>query len=78
MKKISSSMLKSLWLFAVVLAIMLANGLPLWILISVLIVLLALPLVRELTHKAQVDERQIFISGVALILSFLERRVKNE
>lgn len=52
MKKISSSMLKSLWLFAVVLAIMLANGLPLWILISVLIVLLALPLVRELTHKA--------------------------
>ena len=73
MKKISSSMLKSLWLFAVVLAIMLANGLPLWILISVLIVLLALPLVRELTHKAQVDERQIFISGVALILSFFRK-----
>jgi len=62
MKRISSSMLKSLWLFVVVLVIMSGNGLSLWILIPVLIVLMALPLLRELTHKADADERQIFIS----------------
>ena len=62
MKRISSSMLRSLWLFAVVLVIMLGNNLTLWILIPLLIILLALPLLRELTHKTDADERQIFIS----------------
>ena len=62
MKKISSSMLKSLWLFAVVLVIMISSGLPIWLLVTVLILLLALPLLREITHRSDADERQIYIS----------------
>jgi len=46
----------------VVLAVMLGSGLPLWALIPVLIILLAVPLLRELTHKSDADERQVFIS----------------
>ncbi len=65
MKKVSSSMLKAIWLLAVVLAVMLGNGLPLWILVPILLILLALPLVRELTHKADADERQIYISHLS-------------
>jgi len=68
--KISSSILKSLWLFAVVFLIMIARGLPVWALILLAIVLLALPLAREFRKKSDLDERHLqighFSSHVAL------------
>ncbi len=62
MKKISISMLKSLWLFAIVIVTMIAGGLPVWVLSIFVVVALALPLIREHRHKTDLDERQIHIS----------------
>ena len=60
--KISFSMLKSLWLFAVVLIIFAARGLPVPVLIVLVVLALAAPLIREFRKKTDLDERQIRIS----------------
>jgi len=68
--KISLSILKSLYLFAVVFLIMLARGLPLWLLSFLIILALAAPLIRELGKKSDLDERQIYIGHLSSHISF--------
>lgn len=60
--KISKSMWKSLWLFAVVILIFAAGGLPPWLLAILVVVFLSIPLIREFRKKSDLDERQIQIS----------------
>ncbi len=61
----SKSLLKAIWLFAVVIAIMMAGGLPLWLLAPLLVVLLAAPLIREFSGHSDLDERQRYISHLS-------------
>ena len=68
--KISNSILKNLWLFAVVLLIMVANGLPVWALISLSVILLSLPLYREFHPATDLDERQITIGHFSSHIAF--------
>lgn len=68
--KISASLLKSLWLFAIVLFIMLASGLPQWLVYALVLIFLALPLVREFRPKTELDERQIVISRFSSHIAF--------
>lgn len=60
--KPSVHVLKPFYLIAVVLLVMIARGLPLPILIPLLVFILAVPLIRELRPKTDLDERQIALS----------------
>ncbi len=68
--KISMSILKIIYLFGVVLLIMIARGLPLWILSLLIIIALAAPLIRENMGKTDLDERQIAISHLSSHIAF--------
>ncbi len=68
--KISMSLLKTVWLFAIVVLIMLGRGLPIWLLIVFTILALATPLVREFRKKTDLDERQVYISHFSSHISF--------
>ncbi len=56
--KISVSMLKSLWLFLVMLLVLLGNDIPFPLLALFVLVALAVPLMREFSRQTQSDERQ--------------------
>lgn len=68
--KINMSILKSLYLFAIVFLIMIAGGLPLWLLSIFIIIALAAPLVRENSKKTDLDERQIYIGHLSSHIAF--------
>lgn len=68
--KVSSSLLKSLYLFIVVMLVFAARGLPLWLFVILLILALAAPLVREFKKPTDLDERQVFISHFSSHLAF--------
>ncbi len=68
--KINRSIFKSLYLFAVVFLIMIARGLPVWLLSVIIIIALAAPLFRENMRKTDLDERQVYIGHLSSHLSF--------
>jgi hypothetical protein len=68
--KISKSMLKSFWLLLLALIIMIANGLPVWLVIVLTAVILIAPLIREFRKDTDLDERQIQISHFSSHLTF--------
>jgi len=68
--KISSSLLKSLYLFLVVMLVFAARGLPLWLFVLLLALALAAPLVREFKTPTDLDERQVYISHFSSHIAF--------
>ena len=68
--KISMSIVKSVWLFFVILLIMIANGLPVPLLIGFAILALAAPLIRESIKRTDLDERQIQIAHFSSNIGF--------
>ena len=68
--KFSVHLFKPFYLIAVVLLVMMARGLPLWLLIPLLVLALAAPLIRELHPKTDLDERQIALSHWSSHLAF--------
>jgi hypothetical protein len=88
--KIARSLLKSLWLFAIVLVLMTADGLPAWLLIILVVLFLTIPLIREFRTRTDLDERQIqlshfsshiafyFLLGMMLIVMIFEFYSKNK
>ncbi|MFZ5516931.1 MAG: hypothetical protein ACOY90_09860 [Candidatus Zhuqueibacterota bacterium] len=67
---ISSSILKSLWLLLVVLLIMLGNGMPLFCIVFLALIVLAAPLVREFSKSTNLDERQVQISHLSSHIAY--------
>ena len=67
---ISKSMLKSFWLFLLVILIMVANGLPAWLVGLLAVVILGAPLLREFKKGTDLDERQIALSHFSSHLAF--------
>ncbi len=68
--KFKSSLLKAVWLFGIVLLVMIGRGLPLPVLIGGVILLLALPIVRELWPGEILDERQLYIGRLSSHIAF--------
>ncbi|MCK4447125.1 MAG: hypothetical protein KAW56_08585 [Candidatus Marinimicrobia bacterium] len=68
--KISLSMLKSIWLFLVVILLMVGRGLPVPVLVIFIILALAAPLIREFRKRTDLDERQIHISRFSSHIAF--------
>jgi len=68
--KIAGSMIKNLWLFLVVLLVMVANGLPVWLLSIMVVVLIGAPLIREFRKSTDLDERQIQLSHLSSHIAF--------
>ncbi len=64
------SLLKTIWLFGIVVLIMLGRGLPMWLLVVFIILALAAPLFREFRKKTDLDERQLYISHFSSHISF--------
>jgi len=67
---ISSSILKSLWLLLVVFLIILGNGMPLFLIVFLALVVLAAPLVREFSRTTKLDERQVQISHLSSHIAY--------
>ena len=68
--KISLSMLKSIWLFFVVILLMVGRGLPVPVLVIFIILALAAPLIVEFRKRTDLDERQIHISRFSSHIAF--------
>jgi hypothetical protein len=68
--KMSSSLLKSGYLFLVVLLVFAARGLPLWLVMLLMVLALAAPLVCEFKKPTDLDERQLFISHFSSHIAF--------
>lgn len=68
--KVSTSLLKSIWLFAVVILVFVGRGLPVWLLIVFVVLLPGLPLLREISRKHGLDERQLYIGRFTSHVAF--------
>ncbi len=65
-----SSMIKILWLVALVLLILIGWRLPLYILVGIIVLFLLAPLWREFRPRSDLDERQVFISHFSSHIAF--------
>ena len=68
--KIPVSMLKSLWMFLVILLVMISNSIPVPLLIIFVFLAFAAPLVREFIQRSNMDERQVHISQFSSHLAY--------
>ncbi len=60
--KIKTSLIHSVYLVGVALLVLVAQGLPLWLLSVIIVMALGAPLVREFRKNTDLDERQVYIS----------------
>lgn len=68
--KLSNKVIKNLWLFLLVVLIMLGNGMPVWLIGALSLLILAAPLVREFINPSHLDERQRYIGHFSSHIAF--------
>ncbi len=68
--KLNSSFLKSIWLLLTILLIFIGRGMPFYLLVILLAIVILSPIIREIIPQTDLDERQVYISHLSSHVAF--------